>query len=56
MFVIQGIYIGEDCEYTKCLKKGMFYSLEDKMPVDFFAPNVCITSIVGQNGAGKSSL
>ena len=31
-------------------------SLEDKMPVDFFAPNVCITSIVGQNGAGKSSL
>lgn len=56
MFNILGIYIGEGCKYTKCLKKRVFYPLEDKMPVDFFAPNVGITSIVGQNGAGKSSL
>lgn len=56
MFNLLGIYIGEGCNYTKCLKEGVFYQLENKMPDDFFAPNVGITSIVGQNGAGKSSL
>lgn len=56
MFNFLGIYIGEGCKYTKCLKIGELYSFENKMSGDFFAPNVGITSIVGQNGAGKSSL
>lgn len=32
------------------------YPIEHKVDKDFFAPNICISAIVGQNGAGKSSL
>ena len=56
MLNIKGIYIHKGCKYIKCLQEDTYYSLESKMPEDFFAPNVCITTIVGQNGAGKSSL
>lgn len=56
MFTLKGIYIGEGCKYRKCLQEGCYYPLENKMPDGFFAPNVGITTIVGQNGAGKSSL
>lgn len=56
MLNIKGIYIRKGCKYIKCLQEDTYYSLESKMPEDFFAPNVCFTTIVGQNGAGKSSL
>lgn len=56
MLNIKGIYIRGGCNYIKCLQTDTYYPLENKMPEDFFAPNVSITTIVGQNGAGKSSL
>jgi len=56
MFTLKGIYIGKGCKYRKCLQEDCFYPLENKMDDDFFAPNVGITTIVGENGAGKSSL
>lgn len=56
MLNIRGIYIRKGCNYVKCLQTDTYYPLENKMPEDFFAPNVSVTTIVGQNGAGKSSL
>lgn len=56
MFTLKGIYIGKGCKYKKCLQEEQYYPLENKMEEGFFAPNVGITTIVGQNGAGKSSL
>ena len=56
MFTLKGIYIGKGCKYRKCLQEDCYYPLENKMADDFFAPNIGITTIVGQNGAGKSSL
>ena len=56
MFTLKGIYIGKGCKYRKCLQEDCYYLLENKMPDDFFTPNVGISTIVGQNGAGKSSL
>lgn len=56
MLNIKGIFIHKGCKYIKCLQENTFYSLENRMTEDFFAPNVSISTIVGQNGAGKSSL
>lgn len=56
MFNIKGIFIKKGCKYIKCLQEDTYYPLENKMPEDFFAPNVGISMVVGQNGAGKSSL
>lgn len=56
MFCLKGIEIRKGCRYIKCLHEDSYYSLENKMPEGFFAENVSITTIVGQNGAGKSSL
>ena len=56
MFTLKGIYIGKGCKYRKCLQEDCYYPLVNKMADDFFASNVGITTIVGQNGAGKSSL
>lgn len=55
MFTITKVHIQPGCLYKKCLHEGE-YILEHKLAKDFFAPNVCVTAIVGQNGAGKSSL
>jgi len=55
MFTLKGIYIGKGCKYKKCLQEEYYYPLENKMEEGFFAPNVGINTIVGQNGAGKSS-
>ena len=55
MLTLTKIHIQSGCQYKKCLHEGE-YILEHKLARDFFAPNVCITAIVGQNGAGKSSL
>ena len=55
MFTITKLQILPGCQYKKCLHVGE-YILEHRLTKDFFAPNVCITAIVGQNGAGKSSL
>ena len=56
MLNIKGIYIKKGCRYRKCLREETYYPLENKMPGDFFERNLSITTIVGQNGAGKSSL
>lgn len=56
MFTLKGIYIHKDCKYKKCLQGDAYYSLKNELSEDFFAENVGITTIVGQNGAGKSSL
>ena len=56
MLNIKGIYIKKGCRYRKCLREETYYLLENKMPEDFFVRNLSITTIVGQNGAGKSSL
>lgn len=55
MLTITKVQIQAGCLYKKCLHEGE-YILEHKLAKDFFAPNVCVTAIVGQNGAGKSSL
>ena len=55
MFTITKLHILPGCQHKKCLHEGE-YCLEHKLADDFFAPNICVTAIVGQNGAGKSSL
>ena len=56
MFTIKSIKIYEGCQHLKNLKAGETYVFEHKLPHDFFNGHICITAIVGQNGAGKSSL
>lgn len=56
MFTFKNIQFYEGCKYLKNLKTGIIYPIEHKIDKDFFAPNICISAIVGQNGAGKSSL
>lgn len=56
MFTVKSITIFEGCRYVKNLKTGQTYCFEHKLPEGFFADHICITAIVGQNGAGKSSL
>ena len=56
MFTVKSITIYEGCRYVKNLKSGQTYSFEHKLTDGFFADHICITAIVGQNGAGKSSL
>ena len=56
MFTVKSITIYEGCRYIKNLKAGQTYCFEHKLSEGFFADNICITAIVGQNGAGKSSL
>lgn len=56
MFTLTNIRFYEGCEYLKNLHIETDYPIEHKLDKDFFAPNICISAIVGQNGAGKSSL
>lgn len=56
MFTIKSIEIFEGCQHVKNLKTGKLYVFEHQLPHDFFSDRICITAIVGQNGAGKSSL
>ena len=56
MFTVKSIIIYEGCQHVKNLKTGKHYVFEHKLPHDFFSDHICITAIVGQNGAGKSSL
>lgn len=56
MFTVKSIEIFEGCQHVKNLKIGKTYVFEHKLPYNFFAEHICITAIVGQNGAGKSSL
>lgn len=56
MFTVKAITIFEGCRYVKNLKTGQTYYFEHKLADGFFADHICITAIVGQNGAGKSSL
>lgn len=56
MFTIKSIYIHKGCQHLKNLKEETDYPLGHKLASDFFAPRICVSAIVGQNGAGKSSL
>lgn len=56
MFTVKSIKIYEGCQHVKNMKIGETYVFGHKLPHDFFSDNICITAIVGQNGAGKSSL
>ena len=56
MFTIKYVRFLPHCKYLKTLKTNVDYSLEHKIDKDFFAKNISLTAIVGQNGAGKSSL
>lgn len=56
MFTVKSIKIYKGCQHVKNLKVGKLYVFEHKLPHDFFSDHICITAIVGQNGAGKSSL
>lgn len=56
MFTINSIRFHEGCKFMKNLHIGIDYPIKHKLDKDFFAPNICISAIVGQNGAGKSSL
>lgn len=56
MFTLTNIRFYEGCKYMKNLHIETDYPIEHKLDKDFFAPNICISAIVGQNGAGKSSL
>lgn len=56
MFTINRIRFHEGCKFMKNLHIGIDYPIKHKLDKDFFAPNICISAIVGQNGAGKSSL
>ena len=56
MFTVKSIKIYEGCQHVKNLKPGKRYVFEHRLPHDFFSDHICISAIVGQNGAGKSSL
>ena len=56
MFTLSTIKFHEGCRYLKNLKTGIEYKIQHQIAKDFFAPNICISAIVGKNGAGKSSL
>lgn len=56
MFTVNSIKILEECQHVKNLKPGKLYVFEHRLPHDFFSDHICISAIVGQNGAGKSSL
>ena len=56
MFTVKSIKIYEGCQHVKNLKPGKRYVFEHGLPNDFFSDHICISAIVGQNGAGKSSL
>jgi len=56
MFTVKSIRIYEGCKHVKNLKTGEPYIFEHRLSKNFFSDNICISAIVGQNGAGKSSL
>lgn len=56
MFTVKSVKLYKGCRYVKNLKIGETYVFEHKLPHDFYSDHICITAIVGQNGAGKSSL
>lgn len=56
MFTLSTIKFYEGCKYLKNLKPGIEYKIRHHIAKDFFAPNICLSAVVGKNGAGKSSL
>ena len=56
MFTLNSIRFYEGCKYLKNLHTGEDYPLKHRLDKNFFAPKICISAIVGQNGSGKSSL
>lgn len=53
MFTITSIRKLKDCQYRRILKEDTTYSIGHKVNKDFYARNICISAIVGQNGAGR---
>lgn len=56
-FYIKSITVGEHC--NKALYKTLHhetYKLAEKMSYDWYGKNISISAVVGENGAGKSSL
>lgn len=53
MFTLKSIYIHKGCQHLKNLKEETDYPLGHKLVNDFFAPNITISAIVGENGSGN---
>lgn len=59
MFILESVIVHDGCTGQKNLISGKYTLVSDefhKLPINFFDQNICISSIVGKNGSGKSSL
>lgn len=59
MFILESVIVHDGCTGQKNLIPGKYTLVSDefhKLPINFFDQNICISSIVGKNGSGKSSL